>query len=981
MFRNFILTASAVCMTMSLSAYAEAAMWVNLKPASVSEQLLDIAKLYNVDIVFRNKDTANKTNGYVVGEYTTKEALEAVLSRAGLCFHQDRRGSYTIDVLSDERRKIAPSLVTVDSKKTAKRSTDNQTDTSHRAPLILDAILLKGSRLSNIRSLRHKRLSETITESVFSDELGQIPSNNIGESLNRLPGVSMLVEKGEGRYFQIRGINPTFNNITLNGADIGSPETEGGGRQAPLDMIAIGVVDGVVIRKVRTPDMDGQGIGGTLDIETKSPFDRSGNFEGQLSFKYGVEEMSALDNAYGGSDPFAVEGTMSGKSLDQKWGWLLAGAISHREYVASGVYQDDWAEYPIENGTGIGAIPQLIKNNYYVIGRKRQNLNSVLEYRPNDAHTFSLTGFWAQWDEFQHRNRFEEVLGSDIQFNTPQAGQVVDVAANVNLRLEEPEKRIFSLSGGAEHHFEDLLLNYSVNVNQNRISEPNVFWKFETLPILGPESFAINSSGIVHLTPDIDSLDRQSPSYYNFKNVERLESEMDEKSLTARFDIEHFIAPDNTLKFGMKYRSTRRDRDFSEPLYLPGSSALNLATAAAFTRGAFENCNESLCAPNILLDVDALEAFYADPSNASHFQLDQETSFRSEFASDYSINENVLAAYFMGRKSFSNVDLVAGLRVESTLFKAAGYQITQASAQRVERKARYLNWLPSLIATWNVQETLLIRTSLSRAIGRPDYKYIAPRMHFYEDEGDNVLQIGNPLLDARVSWNYDASIEWYPHELSLLYLTLFHKEISDDIVKVTQVIDDNEAIIAELSAHGLDTLTSNQIEGLSRLELRSFINAGKSQLTGIEVGLNASLDFAVPNYLSGFSVAANATILDGETFINGKSFPLLNQADQTYSLSLLYQNKNTDASISYAYNDSYLTRFDHDNSIENLSQGDFGRWDAKVSYTFNDNLKVFVEGVNLNNEPTTEFQGGHEDWNTEHEYVGRTIYVGFSYGF
>ena len=65
----------------------------------------------------------------------------------------------------------------------------------------------------------------------------------------------------------------------------------------------------------------------------------------------------------------------------------------------------------------------------------------------------------------------------------------------------------------------------------------------------------------------------------------------------------------------------------------------------------------------------------------------------------------------------------------------------------------------------------------------------------------------------------------------------------------------------------------------------------------------------------------------------------------------------------------------------NLNQGEFGRWDAKVTYAIRDNLKVFVEGVNLNNEPTTEFQGGREDWNTEHEYVGSTLYFGLSLGF
>ena len=107
----------------------------------------------------------------------------------------------------------------------------------------------------------------------------------------------------------------------------------------------------------------------------------------------------------------------------------------------------------------------------------------------------------------------------------------------------------------------------------------------------------------------------------------------------------------------------------------------------------------------------------------------------------------------------------------------------------------------------------------------------------------------------------------------------------------------------------------------------------------------------------------------------------MNQAEQTYALTAFYQNHGIDASVSYAYNGSFLTDVDLSNSDNDLDQGEFGRWDAKVSYELRDNMKVFIEGVNLNNEPTTEFQGRVEKRNTEYEYVGSTVYLGFSYGF
>ncbi|MCK5750272.1 MAG: TonB-dependent receptor, partial [Oricola sp.] len=122
------------------------------------------------------------------------------------------------------------------------------------------------------------------------------------------------------------------------------------------------------------------------------------------------------------------------------------------------------------------------------------------------------------------------------------------------------------------------------------------------------------------------------------------------------------------------------------------------------------------------------------------------------------------------------------------------------------------------------------------------------------------------------------------------------------------------------------------------------------------------------------------TFLDGETKLPTGTVPLQGQADNTYAFTVFYQKGALDATVSYAYNNSYLTDFNPDPDLV-LDQGKFGRWDARVSYELFDNVKVFAEGVNLNNEPTSEFQGGRDNWNTEYEYVGRTFYFGVSVGF
>lgn len=118
---------------------------------------------------------------------------------------------------------------------------------------VLDTVVVEGTQLSRKLGIEEKRDALQTIEALGVDELGQLPDKNVGESLNRLAGVSMLVEKGEGRYVQIRGINPSLNNVTINGSDMGSPETEGGGRNAPLDIISGGVLSSVQVIKTPTP--------------------------------------------------------------------------------------------------------------------------------------------------------------------------------------------------------------------------------------------------------------------------------------------------------------------------------------------------------------------------------------------------------------------------------------------------------------------------------------------------------------------------------------------------------------------------------------------------------------------------------------------------------------------------------------------------------------------------------------------------------
>jgi TonB-dependent receptor len=847
---------------------------------------------------------------------------------------------------------------------------------------VLDTVIVQGSQLSRQKGIAEKRDALSVIDALGVDELGQLPDKNVGESLNRIAGVSMLVEKGEGRYVQIRGINPSLNNVTINGGSLGSPETEGGGRNAPLDIIAGGVLGSVQVIKALTPDLDGQGIGGTVNVDTKSPFDKDETLWGYATGRYGFEEIEPDDRAYGGENPYALDGTIAGQNKAGTFGWLLAGSWTDREYIAPGYYADDWAVNAPDAGTGSvgGAAPVNVKNNYYVIGRERLNLNAALELRPDDNTKYFARAFYATWDEFQHRNRYEQNFDTDVVFETPTSGTSGANRIAINIRNEETTKEIFSLAAGGENVFEALTFNYEVQMNQNKIDEDYSFWEWRSGKNFGPNTWTLNGDGIVVITPDVGTPDRQDPSLIDFRRARFQDSHMDEDAFSGQFDVRWDRDSDTWFKAGVKARQVERSWDYSVDRYDDAGAGLTLGTSSAFTNGAFTNCNEIMCAPNIFMDYEAMNAFLADPANAAYFSFNNDDTFISEFASDYDITETVLAGYVMGVRQVGPVQLIAGVRVEATDVDSSGYLLDGDAAARVSDGGDYVTILPDVLANWDVTDSLKLRGSVTRALGRPDYDAIAPRSSYSEEAGVANLSIGNPDLEARVSWNYDASVEWYPNELTLLSAAIFYKDISDDLVGLSEQFTTQADIVAELERRGL-TGAVDPADITQSLNVSTTVNAGTSTLKGIELIAQTQFDNFLPEALAGFGVSASATFLDGETKVNGETLPLVNQAEQTYAFSAFYQNHGFDASVSYAYNDSFLTDVDLNNPDNDLDQGEFGRWDARLSYELRDNLKVFIEGVNLNNEPTTEFQGRDETRITEYEYVGSTVYLGFSYGF
>jgi TonB-dependent receptor len=822
---------------------------------------------------------------------------------------------------------------------------------------LMDELIVRGQRLAQERAIESRRNSEAFVDAVSADDIGRLADKNAAEALDRIAGISVTIDQGEGRFVSIRGVNPALNNLTINGVSAGSPEADGGGRQVPLDVIGAELLRSIEVIKVQTPEMDAQGVGGTVNVVTKGPFDYE-----QSQFMFGSMQVGYDD--LNSETPYAADAIVGGTNDSRTLGWLLGSAYSYRDSAAHGVYQDDWREVELD---GVAAsIPENAKNNIYSLERKRLGANAALEWRPTDSTKYFLRAFYSKYDEDEVRQRYEHFFSRDITQLTANSGvSGTNNRREQDLRLEQKDKRFFNVAIGGETVLANRwMLDYALQANDNQQIEPNRNWEWRG-DDYGPDSWAIDADGIVHVTSGpVDVLD---PTRLNFLRLRTQDNDTDEEGRIAKLNLKREIGHNESyLKAGVKLTTTERRNDSSQVTYRAGSSDWNLSQFDHFDR-VVTNTIDGKRYPNMIVNPGAANDFYAaNANNPEYFALDEEDTFEAEYQGDYEVDEDVLAGYVMGRWNVGRWQFISGARIEQTEVSSAGFERNPetGAARRVTGEGEYTNVLPALIARLELTDAWVLRGAWTNTLGRPNYEQIAPISELSVDGAIGSLSIGNPELEARQSENYDLALEWYFARGGLLTLAGFHKKIEDEIVTRIQTLDD----------HTYNGTTYEQFE------ITSYENATSAELTGAELSYQQQFDW-LPSPWDGLGIAMSYATIDGESEVQGREdLPLVRQPEWTRSATLFYQKNGFQLALALSESDEFLSDVS-DEPETDLYSGEYGRLDLRGSYSFLEKYSVFLEWLNINDEPTTEFQGGREHQNTQFEEYGQTWYVGLTAGF
>ena len=820
----------------------------------------------------------------------------------------------------------------------------------------VESVVITGQRLSQLKAIDAKRSAAGVIDAISADDIGRLADKNVAENLERLPGVGLFYDQGEGRYVSVRGMDSQFNNVTLNGVEVGNPD--GNDARVPLDVVGGQLVGRLEVVKVVTPDMDAQGIGGAVNLVTQSPFDFKQDVFLRGSAQVGYQEFNRKKH------PLQGDATLGGLFGGGKWGAMLGVNASVRDFHSNGAFPDDWRAVA---GAARGGLPTTQKFTNYFIKRERLGASGTLEFRPSDTDKFYLRGLYSKFTETEHRQRFRLDFGANlanVAFNADgYAGVANSVDVRQDLREEYKEKSISSFSLGGEHERGPWRLDYDLSYGFDEVIEPNRLWQFRSVSANTTVDFDTRPL-LITATPR-----NLSVSNLGFRQYQEQDENGNEINYAAKLNVrrELSIGDESNVKAGLKLREQTKKFDGRLTVWDRAAAGANRFTLADFNLlGPQERVEFKGRSYTIDYAIGQAVIPYTDANlNGPQFVKNATTSLQNDILNDFKLNQQISAGYVMGDLRFGQLRVIGGLRVERTKTDIAGYRLitTNATVTPQARSNSYTNVLPNLQFRLEPRGDVVLRAAYSRTLGRPVFTQLklSGTLTFTPTtpgffEGD--LSEGNVDLKPYTSDNLDATAEWYFAKGGLLSAGLFHKRIKNPIYSFAQ------------------TLTNVTVEGrtYTRLGYTQPRNGDSGKISGAEFSYQQQFTF-LPGLLSGFGAAANVTFTSSNVTTNRGKADFTSQSNLLYGAQLFYQKGPFEAALSFHHTGKNLLTLGATAAGDTYND-DYDRLDAKASYAINSHVEVFAEGQNLTDTILRQYIGGRSDWYTNYERQKPSYFVG-----
>ena len=817
----------------------------------------------------------------------------------------------------------------------------------------LQQVNVVGAFSAQRKAMQIQKGNMGVTNVVSADQVGKFPDSNIGDALKRINGINVQYDQGEARFGQVRGTSADLTSVTINGNRL--PSAEGDTRNVQLDLIPADMVQTIEVSKVVTSDMDGDAIGGAINLVTKnSPSKRILNFTGSTGYTWISEKPQ-----------WNIGGTWGDRLFDGKLGFMASASY---QYAPTGSDNTEF-EYVVKNDEV--QLKEAQVRQYYVT-RERQSYSLSLDYRINPLNTISLKGIYNRRNDWENRYRISyKKLNSDAKDQSIVLQTKAGSDDNKSARLERQQTMDFTLDG--EHYIGALKIDWASSYSRATEDRPDE--RYIGLKLKGSDDLNFGSS-----MKDVG--DRQPystlaiPAFADAKwKIDEFcnsDQSIKEDEWKERIDFSLPISKGeygSNLKWGYKFTMKDKKRNTE---YFDYSDAADKYIADWQNNTVNKVRSEFMPGNQYPIATDFVDKNYLGTIN---FDKADGKEVLEEEAGNYKATEKIHAAYLrLDQKLGRNLDATLGLRLENTRLKTSGvnYIMDEKENESLEPtgtyKNDYTNLLPSLLLKYKLNDDGNIRASVTKTLSRPKYSALVANKSF--NIADQEATIGDPEIKPTTAWNYDLSADWYFKSVGMVSLGLFYKDIKNVNVETLGYYTG-----AELGLTGNNEL----------FEVTQNMNAYDASVYGIEAAWQRDFGFIAPS-LKCLGLYANYTLTKSKTrnyntrlgIEDDDDVKMAGSPEHTANASLYFEKNGINVRLSYNYASSFVDMMNTGSRELDRYYDNVNYLDINASYTWGRNTKftIFAEANNLLNQPLRYYQG-NKDRTMQVEYYGVKVNAGF----
>jgi TonB-dependent receptor len=873
----------------------------------------------------------------------------------------------------------------------------------------IEEIVVQGYRSSLSASLRQKRDSTGSVDVIIAEDIADFPDLNLAEALQRIPGVAITRAGGEGRQVSVRGLGPQFTNTRINGMEAlstaGFTDALGGNNRTrgfDFNSFDSELFTRLAVYKTSYAELQEGGLGATLDLRSARPFDYDG-LTVALSGQLGYNDLSEESDPRGA---FLISNTFA----DGKFGALFSIAMSQRNISDEGSSTVRWSASE-DFGSVDGVVldpadvagnevnqawhPRIPRYDSYVQETDRLGIGGSLQFRPGDNTELSLDILMSQSDTTRDEafmqgalNNATAVLATDISnYEIRNAAIVRADLTNARLlserRHDELEVDYSQYVLSFDHAFNDAWsINALAGTAESEFDNP--VQRYVILQKNGDFSYDMSGSdgAIFDFGPQASD-----PNGWIVSNLRKREPNTENAIDYAELNLVFNLNDNFTIKGGV----SQRDYEFD--------------TSQAFMANEGNNGVVDILDPGLLVtyNAGALGSWAApnlDEFNSQFGFYDDsgvfETSVDLRVQDTFTVTEETLAYFLQLDFAFDTAIPMRGnigARYFDTDQNSTG--IASLAAGTVSADVNYSDTLPSFNFVADLTDDLLLRFSYAEVIARPGMQQLRPVASVSVAGSNRTVSGNNPGLGPTLADAYDASLEWYFAEESVLALAIFRKDIGSFIQTIAQNIPYTstglpiqQAIDAcNSSAFGYGPDCNENLDW----NVTAPGNSPGGTLDGFEISYQQPFAF-LPGLFGNFGAIINYTYVDAKIDYLGTSGgvstvvrsdeSLVGLSENTSNVTLYYEDEKLSARVSVADRDDYLTNVPGRNGAYVESTKGTTNVDVSAGYQLTDNFRLTFEALNLTDEAENQrldVTSVPVDVVSYYHETGRQYYLGVRY--